>query len=139
MRDQQALDIFKAHIDFLNETSPREFRVRLLGLYETTFGITHSASCSLYNKIKKSAVASGIIPEIGRRSDTVVDKTHNPVIESATSESFNKFLVSLELRISEKDSWAICDESGNIVDYADSGIAAQQIAKGNKFYRLEPL
>ena len=138
MRDQQALDIFKAHIDFLNETSPREFRVRLLGLYETTFGITHSASCSLYNKIKKSAVASGIIPEIGR-SNTIVVKTHDTVIESATSESFNKFLVSLELRISEKDSWAICDESGNIVDHADSGLAAQQKAKGNKFYRLEPL
>lgn len=138
MRDQQATKLFNDNIEFLNKTTPREFRVRLLGLYEKEFGITHSAACSLYNKIKKASVASGAIPEIGR-AQTASPIKSRVVSDSNSDIAFNDFLVSLELRIVEKDSWAVCDQNGDVVKLVSSGVEAAQLANGNHYYRTEPL
>ena len=138
MRDQKASKMFNDNIELLNKTTPREFRVRLLGLYEREFGITHSAACSLYNKIKKAAVANGIIPEIGRaHSISPSIPRRSNVTKSDTA--FNDFLVSLELRIVEKDSWAVCNQNGDVIDLVSSGVEAAQLANGNYYYRTEPL
>jgi hypothetical protein len=139
MRDSQAKAMFINNIGFLEKTSPREFRIRLLCEYESSFNITHSAACSLYNKIKKQAVAEGLIPEIGRPRFASVPNQSCKITKNSHekhSTDFNEFLISLELRIEEENSWAVYDHIGNIVCYADSGVSAKAMAGDNHIKRV---